>query len=54
MFPQEFVNNIRTPVFLVNAAYDYWQVRVTKPNIRTLNFSTVCTCFCYNFYLLCY
>ncbi|KAL0838071.1 hypothetical protein Bca101_089961 [Brassica carinata] len=27
MFPQEFVNNIRTPVFLVNAAYDYWQIQ---------------------------
>ena len=25
MFPQEFVSNI-TPVFLVNAAYDSWQV----------------------------
>ncbi|CDY67682.1 hypothetical protein HID58_003610 [Brassica napus] len=27
MFPQEFVNNIRTPVFLLNAAYDYWQIQ---------------------------
>ncbi|KAF8086283.1 hypothetical protein N665_0630s0033 [Sinapis alba] len=27
MFPQEFVNNIRTPVFLVNAAYDFWQIQ---------------------------
>ncbi|XP_010486510.1 PREDICTED: pectin acetylesterase 4 [Camelina sativa] len=33
MFPQEFLNNIRTPVFLVNAAYDYWQIRhVLVPN----------------------
>lgn len=28
MFSHEFVNNIRTPVFLVNAAYDFWQVRL--------------------------
>ncbi|KAJ0249549.1 Pectin acetylesterase 5 [Hirschfeldia incana] len=27
MFPQEFVTNIRTPVFLVNSAYDSWQIR---------------------------
>ncbi|XP_018490602.2 pectin acetylesterase 5 [Raphanus sativus] len=27
MFPQEFINNIRTPVFLVNSAYDSWQIR---------------------------
>ncbi|CAA7033627.1 unnamed protein product [Microthlaspi erraticum] len=27
MFPQEFVSNIRTPVFLVNAAYDFWQIQ---------------------------
>ncbi|XP_024015565.1 pectin acetylesterase 5 isoform X1 [Eutrema salsugineum] len=37
MFPQEFLNNIRTPVFLVNAAYDFWQVRVTKPSRRTFD-----------------
>uniref|UniRef100_A0A1J3JVP0 Pectin acetylesterase n=1 Tax=Noccaea caerulescens TaxID=107243 RepID=A0A1J3JVP0_NOCCA len=27
MFSHEFVNNIRTPVFLVNAAYDFWQIQ---------------------------
>ncbi|KAG7576605.1 Alpha/Beta hydrolase fold [Arabidopsis thaliana x Arabidopsis arenosa] len=27
MFPREFIKNIRTPVFLVNAAYDYWQIQ---------------------------
>ncbi|KAL1193872.1 Pectin acetylesterase 5 [Cardamine amara subsp. amara] len=27
MFPQEYLKNIRTPVFLVNAAYDYWQIK---------------------------
>jgi len=32
MFPQESLKNIRTPVFLVNTAYDYWQVRVTNPS----------------------
>ncbi|KFK38327.1 hypothetical protein AALP_AA3G099800 [Arabis alpina] len=26
MFPHEFLKNIRTPVFLVNAAYDSWQI----------------------------
>ncbi|XP_031252579.1 pectin acetylesterase 5-like, partial [Pistacia vera] len=26
-FPQEFVKNIRTPVFIVNPAYDFWQIR---------------------------
>lgn len=35
IFPQEFLKNIRTPVFLVNPAYDYWQVRVTNPSMRT-------------------
>ncbi|XP_010464588.1 PREDICTED: pectin acetylesterase 4-like [Camelina sativa] len=33
MFPQEFLKNIRTPVFLVNAAYDFWQIQnVLVPN----------------------
>ncbi|CAF2102476.1 hypothetical protein BRARA_E03089 [Brassica rapa] len=27
MFPQKFLNNIRTPVFLVNPAYDFWQIQ---------------------------
>ncbi|OAP04081.1 hypothetical protein AXX17_AT3G09070 [Arabidopsis thaliana] len=27
MFPQEFLKNIRTPVFLVNPAYDFWQIQ---------------------------
>jgi hypothetical protein len=27
MFPQESLKNIRTPVFLVNTAYDYWQIQ---------------------------
>ncbi|CAH8389190.1 unnamed protein product [Eruca vesicaria subsp. sativa] len=27
MFPQEFLKNIRTPVFLINPAYDYWQIQ---------------------------
>nr|GMC93692.1 pectin acetylesterase 5-like [Ipomoea batatas]GME17509.1 pectin acetylesterase 5-like [Ipomoea batatas] len=26
-FPQEFINNIKTPVFLVNPSYDFWQIR---------------------------
>ncbi|KFK38328.1 hypothetical protein AALP_AA3G100000 [Arabis alpina] len=26
MFPHEFLKNIRTSVFLVNAAYDFWQI----------------------------
>ncbi|XP_042046382.1 pectin acetylesterase 5-like [Salvia splendens] len=25
-FPQEFIGNIRTPVFLVQPAYDFWQI----------------------------
>lgn len=25
-FPQEFIGNIKTPVFLVQPAYDFWQV----------------------------
>ncbi|EFH60993.1 pectinacetylesterase family protein [Arabidopsis lyrata subsp. lyrata] len=27
LFPQESLKNIRTPVFLVNTAYDYWQIQ---------------------------
>lgn len=27
LFPQEFVKNIKTPVFIVNPAYDFWQIR---------------------------
>ncbi|CAL9220418.1 unnamed protein product [Arabidopsis halleri] len=27
MFPQEFLKDIRTPVFLVNPAYDFWQIQ---------------------------
>ncbi|CAH2054378.1 unnamed protein product [Thlaspi arvense] len=27
MFPHEFLKNIKTPVFLVNAAYDFWQIQ---------------------------
>ncbi|KAL0900543.1 hypothetical protein Bca101_084504 [Brassica carinata] len=27
MFPQKFLNNIRTPVFLINPAYDFWQIQ---------------------------
>ncbi|XP_044495560.1 pectin acetylesterase 5-like isoform X2 [Mangifera indica] len=27
LFPQEFIKNIRTPVFFVNPAYDFWQIR---------------------------
>ncbi|XP_042511541.1 pectin acetylesterase 5-like [Macadamia integrifolia] len=26
-FPQEFIKNIKTPVFLVNPAYDLWQIQ---------------------------
>ncbi|KAG9159173.1 hypothetical protein Leryth_018164 [Lithospermum erythrorhizon] len=26
-FPQEFVKNIKTPLFLVNPAYDWWQIQ---------------------------
>ncbi|RVW33804.1 Pectin acetylesterase 5 [Vitis vinifera] len=26
-FPQEFIKNIKTPVFLVNPAYDFWQIQ---------------------------
>ncbi|KAM7464070.1 hypothetical protein LguiA_032191 [Lonicera macranthoides] len=26
-FPQEFIRSIKTPVFLVNSAYDFWQIR---------------------------
>ncbi|CAI9779048.1 unnamed protein product [Fraxinus pennsylvanica] len=26
-FPQEFIKSIKTPVFLVNPAYDFWQIR---------------------------
>ncbi|KAF7825674.1 pectin acetylesterase 5-like [Senna tora] len=26
-FPEEIVKNIKTPVFLVNPAYDYWQIQ---------------------------
>ncbi|PIA60247.1 hypothetical protein AQUCO_00300036v1 [Aquilegia coerulea] len=26
-FPQEIVKNIKTPVFLVNPAYDFWQIQ---------------------------
>ncbi|XP_057970907.1 pectin acetylesterase 5-like isoform X2 [Malania oleifera] len=26
-FPQEIIKNIKTPVFLVNPAYDFWQIR---------------------------
>lgn len=25
-FPQEFIRNIKTPIFLVHPAYDFWQV----------------------------
>ena len=35
MFPQEFLKNIRTPVFLVNPAYDFWQVRVANPSMSS-------------------
>ncbi|XP_026418071.1 pectin acetylesterase 6-like [Papaver somniferum] len=28
-FPQNLINNISTPLFLLNAAYDAWQVRVS-------------------------
>ncbi|KAH9735897.1 Pectin acetylesterase 5 [Citrus sinensis] len=27
LFPREFIKNIRTPVFIVNPAYDFWQIR---------------------------
>ncbi|XP_021886820.1 pectin acetylesterase 5-like isoform X2 [Carica papaya] len=27
LFPQEMVKNIKTPVFLVNPAYDFWQIQ---------------------------
>ncbi|CAN8270033.1 unnamed protein product [Cochlearia groenlandica] len=27
MFPQEFLKNIKTPVFLVNPSYDFWQIQ---------------------------
>ncbi|KAL5740605.1 hypothetical protein ACOSQ2_029785 [Xanthoceras sorbifolium] len=27
LFPQEFVKSIRTPLFIVNPAYDFWQIR---------------------------
>ncbi|KAL2509521.1 Pectin acetylesterase 5 [Forsythia ovata] len=26
-FPQEFIRSIKTPIFLVNPAYDFWQIR---------------------------
>lgn len=26
LFPEELVKSIRTPVFVVNSAYDFWQV----------------------------
>ncbi|KAK2972379.1 hypothetical protein RJ640_014437, partial [Escallonia rubra] len=26
-FPQEFISSIKTPVFLVNPAYDFWQIQ---------------------------
>ncbi|XP_071908118.1 pectin acetylesterase 5-like isoform X1 [Coffea arabica] len=26
-FPQEFIENIKTPLFLVHPAYDFWQIR---------------------------
>lgn len=33
-FPQNIIAGIRTPLFLVNAAYDSWQVNF--PVLRTL------------------
>ncbi|KAA8518901.1 hypothetical protein F0562_016325 [Nyssa sinensis] len=27
LFPQEFIKDIKTPVFLVNPAYDFWQIQ---------------------------
>ncbi|KAK9289884.1 hypothetical protein L1049_008045 [Liquidambar formosana] len=27
LFPQEIVKNIKTPLFLVNPAYDFWQIQ---------------------------
>ncbi|WVZ01641.1 hypothetical protein V8G54_027710 [Vigna mungo] len=27
LFPQEIVKNIKTPLFLVHPAYDFWQIR---------------------------
>ncbi|KAH7514458.1 pectin acetylesterase 5 isoform X1 [Ziziphus jujuba] len=33
LFPQQLIKNIRTPVFLVNPAYDFWQIQhVLVPN----------------------
>lgn len=26
-FPQEFIRNIKTPIFLVHPAYDFWQIK---------------------------
>ncbi|CAK9184204.1 unnamed protein product [Ilex paraguariensis] len=33
-FPQEFIKHIKTPIFLVQPAYDFWQV--TFPSIRNI------------------
>ncbi|XP_059647036.1 pectin acetylesterase 5-like [Cornus florida] len=39
-FPQEFINNIKTPLFLVNPAYDFWQIQhILVPDASDLHHS---------------
>lgn len=43
MFPQNFVADIQTPLFLINSAYDFWQVSnftyiVTNSNVHATFF----------------
>ena len=38
LFPQEIVKNIKTPLFLVHPAYDFWQVSSLSVHVSLLTF----------------
>ncbi|KAL5716675.1 [Wnt protein] O-palmitoleoyl-L-serine hydrolase [Ranunculus cassubicifolius] len=38
LFPQEIIKNIKTPVFLVDPAYDFWQIQnILAPDVSDLH-----------------